>query len=377
MKLMSIQFEEFQGTPRAWKLDNLELQTINLLVGKNASGKTRTLNVINSLAKLLSGNLSQLFESGNFEAVFANESEKFQYKLEISDKRVHRESLKRGQKILLDRKEGGFGRVYAEKQNRLVNFQTPEDQLAAVARQDSLQHSFFQVLRDWADSVLHFEFGGSLGRTSISIPVKDEESKFDPKNTNSIVPFLQMGIKAFGGKFQNAIIADLIEIGYDVSEIGLRTPLGIQITGPVSVEAKNIYVKEDGLRSETDQIYMSQGMFRALSVIVQLNYIIFSKSSACLLIDDIGEGLDFDRSTSLIALVIEKVKSSNGQLIMATNDRFTMNRTPLKVWTVLHRDGSNIHVFNYKNSRKRFEEFQFTGLSNFDFFSSEYVLDSK
>jgi hypothetical protein len=53
------------------------------------------------------------------------------------------------------------------------------------------------------------------------------------------------------------------------------------------------------------------------------------KTPATILIDDIGEGLDFDRSSRLIKLLIEIAeKNENIRLIMSTNDRFVMNAVP-------------------------------------------------
>jgi Fe-S cluster assembly ATPase SufC len=97
---------------------------------------------------------------------------------------------------------------------------------------------------------------------------------------------------------------------------------------------------------------MSQGMFRALSVIVQVNYAHMAKIPSCILIDDIGEGLDYDRSSSLIKLLINKVEDAHVQLIMSTNDRFVMNNIQLKYWSVIYRDGNVSKMINYKKIKK-------------------------
>ena len=47
-------------------------------------------------------------------------------------------------------------------------------------------------------------------------------------------------------------------------------------------------------------------------------------------LDDIGEGLDFDRASRLVALLIQKAKRFNFQLIMTTNDSFIMNGVPIE-----------------------------------------------
>jgi len=114
-------------------------------------------------------------------------------------------------------------------------------------------------------------------------------------------------------------------------------------------------------------------MFAALSIIIQINYRIRSMTPSCLLIDDIGEGLDYERSCELIDLLIEKAKSHSIQLLMTTNDRFVMNRVPLELWTVLNRTGSSVKAYNIHNSAKLFEKFRFTGLSNFDFLATDYL----
>ena len=118
---------------------------------------------------------------------------------------------------------------------------------------------------------------------------------------------------------------------------------------------------------------MSQGMFRALSILVQINYFQMANKSTCILIDDIGEGLDFDRSCRLIDLLREKAERSSVQLILSTNDRFVMNRVPLEEWSFLQRQGGHVRVRNYENSRSLFEEFKFTGLSNFSFLEMDFV----
>jgi len=55
MQIKSIKFTEYKDTSREWSLDGLTLGARNLLVGKNAYGKSRTLNAIASLARLLAG----------------------------------------------------------------------------------------------------------------------------------------------------------------------------------------------------------------------------------------------------------------------------------------------------------------------------------
>ncbi len=112
---------------------------------------------------------------------------------------------------------------------------------------------------------------------------------------------------------------------------------------------------------------MSQGMWRVLSLLVHVNYSRLANPGACVIIDDIGEGLDFDRSCRLIDLLRRKANQSEIQLVMSTNDKFVMNQVPLEEWSVLQRTRNHVSVKNYQNARAEFESFKFTGLSNFSF----------
>jgi hypothetical protein len=88
-----------------------------------------------------------------------------------------------------------------------------------------------------------------------------------------------------------------------------------------------------------------------------------------MLIDDIGEGLDFERSEKLIKVIVGR-GAKNLQILMSTNDRFVMNAVDLAFWRIVDRKGSRVKIWDEDNDAKRFGGFKYTGLSNFDFFAS-------
>ena len=83
--------------------------------------------------------------------------------------------------------------------------------------------------------------------------------------------------------------------------------------------------------------------------------------------------IDFERSAALIKILIEKAKRSSVQLIMTTNDRFVMNNVDLEYWCVVERLQRGCKIHNYRNSKEAFDEFELTGLSNFDFFAGDFL----
>jgi hypothetical protein len=59
--------------------------------------------------------------------------------------------------------------------------------------------------------------------------------------------------------------------------------------------------------------------------------------------------------------------------VATSNDLFLMEVVDLKYWNVLRRKGMTVTAINNKNHPKVFQDFKFTGLSNFDFFASDYL----
>jgi energy-coupling factor transporter ATP-binding protein EcfA2 len=377
MKLEKLIYSQFEGEMREWKLEPIELEEINLLVGRNSSGKTKTLNVIRGLGQLVAGEIQATFKSGKYHAFFNLNGKKLEYLLTYENAKIIKEIFDMDGKRLLERGIGGVGTLWAEREKKDIQFQTPETQLACIARRDSIQHPFFESLFEWGKSVYHYSFGSELGRNQLGIRQK-EIPTIDPKDPNHVLRIFRRGQETLGAPFIEAIKNAMTQIGYEIEDVGLMTPVSIVVTfGGQAEPPVGLYVKEKDLNSITDQFDMSQGMFRTLSIIIQIIYAQMAAVPSCIIIDDIGEGLDFERSCALLDLLVKRTTESHVQLIMATNDRFIMNKVPLQAWTVLQRDASNVHVFNYKNSKSVFDEFAVTGLNNFDFFSMDFVKQGK
>lgn len=374
MILKSIKYSQYNNTPNAWTLERFELGKVNLVVGKNATGKTKTLNLIKGLADLLCGEIKLIFTSGCYEVIFHNNAD-IQYFLSYENSKIQKEELIVEGKKLLNRGAEGKGRIMAVELGTEMSFQSPENELACVTRRDSIQHPFFEDLYEWGKSTIHYPFGSSLGKDHFAIFVKKEKkNNVNIKDTSKVAAFLKRGIEKHGNVIKNKIIQDMNTIGYELNDVGVCAIPGMSIDSFQGSNVEGVYVKEKDLDIVTTQIEISQGMFRALSLLIQLNYAEFESLHGCIIIDDIGEGLDFERSTSLIKLLIDKANNSNVQIIMSTNDRFVMNNVPLEYWSVIQRVGNTSKIFNYKNSKKIFDDFEYTGLANFDFLSTEFFI---
>ena len=370
MQLKSLEYSQYLGETREWKISNTTFGDVNLIVGKNASGKTRTINVISGLAGLLSGKKKPTLQSGNYKVLFENKGKEIKFVLRISDNKVIKEELTVNGELVLKRGANGKGKIRAEKEGKQIDFQTPQNELASNARRDSIQHPFFEDIFAWADTLSFYQFGTPLGKDTMIVFQSEEdlEKSLKADETGQVVAMFRKGSKAFKKVFLKNIIRDMKIVGYDLEDVGIAKP-----TSFISdINLMGLYVKEKDVSTNVDQIEISQGMFRALSLIIQINYLSLLGQRSCILIDDIGEGLDYDRSTNLINLLIKKSEEGKAQLIMSTNDRFVMNNVDLKYWSIIQRDHKGSRIFNSRNSKRVFDDFDFTGLNNFDFFSKGF-----
>lgn len=372
MNLSTFQYSELEGTPQAWALDTCSFAHKTLLVGKNASGKSRTLSVIFGLAKILAG-LAPPLKSGTYNSTFRDDEKEYSYHCMCKDNSVIAEVLRIDSKIFLERGTGGIGKIWAEKIDggKHIDFQSPPSEFAVVARRDSIQHPFLEPLHLWASNVRHFQFGSNIGKDHLA-HFSGTGLQLDERDQAAVVALFRNAVKTFGDAFIETLIQDMATVDYNLESVSIGPQVSLEIPSGFA-QIVGLIVKEKELEGVTDQIGMSQGMYRVLSLLINVNYFQLKNSGSCILVDDIGEGLDFDRSCRLIGLLRRKADQSKLQIIISTNDRFVMNEVPLDEWSMVQRKGSRVSFRNIHNSREIFENFKLTGLSNFSFLELDVI----
>ena len=136
------------------------------------------------------------------------------------------------------------------------------------------------------------------------------KSAFDAReldlSDNAILPWCRLSrwpMSSFP-EFKEMVLEDMKGIGYDLLDFGIMH--FSERFNQADQDRYAVYTTEAGLEKQVTQRDMSQGMFRAFSVLVQLNYYILCGHKGFVIIDDIGEGLDFSRAKLLVALLIRK-----------------------------------------------------------------------
>jgi len=326
------------------------LKQANLLVGKNASGKTRVINALKSVASFMQMNNVGAFKDNDFQTTLsfsnpADEKWSMVYSFEIADNKVLNEKLTvSGTNIL---KRDGKSCVLKGE-----SIHPPVDKLTVQVRRDQNAYPEIETLMQWAESVIVISCSNLNPFTSFSgLP-----DFINPLSLSDLVESLSATEK-------KAVIKLASELGYDIQDIATQA-IG---------EIKVVYVKEKYVPEVIPSINLSSGMLRVLYLLCFINYMKHDHQYRLLLIDDLGEGLDYKRATLLGKIVFEDCAKENIQLISSSNDSFLMDVVDISSWQILRRNKTKVKALNETNSRDMFDYFRLTGLSNFDLFASDFI----
>ncbi len=265
MKLDIFEYLYNRDKDSEWRVEECRLSQTNLIVGKNASGKSKIVKAIYILSELLSesGTLDPQPRSDEWHLFFDTDKpeQKTEYRLKIEKGLVIQEKLLIGDKELLSRDESGEGSIWAKEIKQKIRFQTPQTELAAVKRRDSIQHPFLENLYQWSNSLRFYEFGSQLGKNVIArIPPTIDllKTKTNFKDSDYVVGIFVLGKKEIGDNFIQAIIRDMKKIGYNLSDMGTKVPSLINpdissLDNPDNLP-QFLYVQEEDLSSVTETI---------------------------------------------------------------------------------------------------------------------------
>jgi hypothetical protein len=363
MIISIVNYSQNIGKANEWHLKDVNLGKLNLIVSRNAIGKTRTVNIINAFARMLSSRIPRLL-NGNWDIVFEHNNSFLHYILRIDKGKVVEETLDEDGKTLLKR-EGGTGE-YLAKGGEKVKYYPPETKLTIQVRRDKRELPYLEQLIEWAEKYRSFSFSNVrpnyiLARLPVTIGDTGPDLAADDLGT---APYLLDEVRN-NAKLKKGIIKDLAYMGYKVNDLAAIKSSVPGFPGDVFT----IRVAETGIDFPISQSDLSQGMYRVIAITVMIHYLMQGRAEGTMVIDDIGEGLDFERSSKLTEIIFDRAKNTGIQLIATSNDRFLMNTIDIKYWNIFERKGKTVQAFNYKNSKNAFEEFALTGLNNFDFFA--------
>ena len=377
MRISEITYSENIGQKGEWVLKAVDLGQLNLIVSKNAIGKTRTINILNVLSGAISGRMPLKF-NGNWDIKFESNKHKYNYLLELNLQRGIKEKFFLDKKLLMNR-EYGNGEITIFSNNKPTKVKRtispPIDKLVNHVQRDKLELPYLEDLVQWAETFHAIRFTETLPN-AVSMRIKSDALS---RNTNILgeslsgIPYLLEELLV-DKRNKDLLLKQIKYIGFDITDLAVTSaPFVISPASGISILA----IQEKGVPFTLDQTVLSQGMYRAIATIIALNYFKYKKEKGTIAIDDFCEGLDFGRSSKLATLLFKEAKRLDIQLIVTTNDRFLMNAVDIKYWNILEKNKCVVRSFNYKNNKFIFDQFSLTGLNNFDFFAYELYKASK
>jgi len=344
---------EFSHKAGDWKINNLVLGDVNLIVGENAVGKSRTIDAIGQFAGFISkrGFLYSRINRKNYwwSAKFlTSEGSILEYEISIVDKKITKEVLIVDGLKLVDR-VGERATIFSLKKDISIEIYPPLEELVVNVRRDINEYMEFEKINDWSLLSVIFYFLTYDNKVYDSFFVDQFESLNEDQ------------------RFKVITICN--NIGFKISEIFS------QKIGSQNSNLKFLVFKEQGIQNDIFYSDLSRGMGRTISLIITLESQIETTKFAipALIIDDLGEGLDYQKATNLGKYVFDRCKESGIQLITASNDNFLLDVIDLDYWNILRREGSKVTAINKTTHPKVFEDFTFTGLSNFSLLTSDYL----
>lgn len=341
MLVKSFEFDNY-----LWKLNAIYLNRLNLIVGKNAVGKSKTLNAMVEVARFIKGETSGIVSTHKCRIVFADaDGKELIYSYEGSVKEIISESMLVDGRMLISR-DASHALVKEDDVN------PPSNKLIIQTQRDTTKFPEFEMVMSWAEHTRGFSFSDLSSSKPYSIP-----NMFSEK-----IDFSELFEKIDDEK-KNFIIDKMKELGYKISEI---TPLKID-------QFNIITLKEEGVEVPLFSSSMSNGMLRVFYIFTYMSYIATVEGAKTFLIDDLGEGLDYSRSATLSKMMFDYCEAHDIQLIVTSNDNFLMNAIDLNHWIILRRDRNKVETYSRTTHPDMFIKFRKMGLNNFDMLSTDFI----
>jgi len=328
------------------------LNLTSLLVGKNAAGKTRTINALQNVTRFMQMNSIVFGSTDGFKTkmTFVNSQDEnwsMEYSFEIDKSEVKAEKLKVNGLTLINRKD-----EKAFFMGEPIN--PPIKKLVVQIRRDREAYPEIEALMGWAEGVIVVSCSNInpltviLGSTS---------------NVVNPIPFSSL-VDSMDNSMKKKVFEKAKRLGYEIMDIN---------TVQTGTEIQLVSVKERNVKHDIMDFLLSSGMIRVLYLLCFLEFLKHGKKASLLLIDDLGEGLDYQRATLLGKEIFEVCENEGLQMIASSNDSFLMDVVEISKWQILRRKNSKLSVLNQANSPELFNYFRMTGLSNFDLFSSDFI----
>ena len=214
MKINRFKYEREALEAQKWNsinIDWIELQDINLIVGKNASGKSTIVNTLSTSIKIILPTNVRYIGKRNLELENVN-GDIFRYYFESSIEGITHEELYKNGTLLLQR-AGPTAKIFSEVKQEFEEINPPSNKAIIQVRRDAKEYPYLEELATWAEGVRFFKFGNIHPYSTTSkLP---EDIGFSSDDFNKALENLSSNDK-------KNLIKEFNSLGYDVKVIDIQ-----------------------------------------------------------------------------------------------------------------------------------------------------------
>ena len=329
-----------------WEIGPIHFSQQSLVVGPNASGKSTVLRCIRDFVKIVLGHSKvDVAPDCQYVLEFSNDIGVVTYTLQIMNGRVVGELLDTNGEVRVSRNPDGG---YIGQEDVTV----PDTTLVLNARRDIVKYPDIEMVLSWVERMSSFIFSNILSSNSNVSPF-----------TTSQLDICHMWEKLDASQ-RDSVKAWMRELQYKIDTIDVALN---------KIGEKSLFIVEEDVTNPVIMGKMSNGMFRVLYLLVYLHYIA-AFSSGVVLIDDLGEGLDYFRSSALGKKLFVFGREHGIQMIVTSNDNFLVDTVDISSWVLLKREGRMVSSVSEKTNPEDFARFRKLGLNNFDLMKTDFLV---
>lgn len=305
---------------------------LNVIFGKNAAGKTRTLNVLFNLSNIHKA--PKPTHTGTWNMVIKGEKETYSYELDVGirdrKKVVIQDSLYAGEigrKLIFDRAKGSLFNEVTESEEAYTPI---DDELSLNYVKDVKKYKTALEVKDYLSQFKRLDY--SMSKV-VGMRFVDNALMVEPDGTGLDMAIINI-MTQYPSHFEK-IKSYFVEIFPQVQDLLI---LNIQVGNAIM---KTIFIKENILDKPYAYFEAASGMIKILALLS----ILFSPAEKSLiLIDELENSLDY---ISLVKIgdIIKEV-CLDKQIVIVTHSPVLANIFDLKDWIVSERERRHTKFFN-------------------------------
>lgn len=361
LKLNSYKVEELEGIEIHWKTDLITFDNFNLIIGKNASGKSQLFQRFNFLKLVHSkdGQTPNIRTTVDFSLTFkdSENSSIINYKLKVMPNQEVEETIK-NETLNITLFSSSDKKFYDESKKTHVSHLFPKKH--SVTKFVSDLEGNFPTLKKLGD----FFDGVKLLRTDRYNPTQLSPvlgQMVPDENLNNL------GAVVLTWKQQNHVLYNELLSTYKTFFDGINDLIPVQ---QPNLPFPFLGFSEKLVKWTVSQTDCSMGMLRVLGIIA-LSISIDPKTGkipSLIIIDEIDNGLDYENVGAIIEYLIER--SSGSQVIFSSHSPVVCNFVPPKNWRVFSRKGSHVQVKVPTETKETLDLIKSSKMSNWEIYQN-------